>query len=90
MEPGCNGVINNIAKVPLKHYKEAFEFIVDVGNKYYEEEMEAMHDEFDAGYSNPNVEEFDGYGEEQYTEEHAYEGGGDYELPSQQHRRDEL
>lgn len=36
--------------VPLKNYKEAFEYIVDVGNRYYEEKMQG---EWDEDYSDP-------------------------------------
>lgn len=88
LEPGCDGVVKNIAQVPLNKYKDAFEFIVDVGNKYYEEEMAAMQGDWEEDYSDPYME---GYGEERTADDqgHVYEGGGDYELPSQ-HKRDEL
>ena len=88
LEPGCEGVIKNIDNVPLKNYKEAFEYIVDVGNKYYEEEMQG---EWDEDYSNPHRGEFDGYGEDWRRagpgeDGHMTDGGGDYEP----HLRDEL
>ena len=93
LEPGCDGVVKNIAKVPLKNYKEAFEYIVDAGNQYYEDEMDSMQGGpgWEEDYSDPHMEEFNGYSEEWRREdnEHVSEGGGDYELPSQ-HKRDEL
>ena len=90
LEPGCEGVVKNIDSVPLKNFKEAFEYIVDVGNQYYEEEMQG---EWDEDYSDPQgLGEFDGYGEDWRTagrpgeDGHMTEGGGDYEPPL----RDEL
>ena len=50
LEPGCEGVIKNIDSVPLKNFKEAFEYIVDMGNRYYEE----MQGEWEEDYSDPH------------------------------------
>lgn len=86
LEPGCNGVIKSIAQIPLKNYKQAFEFIVDVGNKYYEGEMEGG--DWEEDFTSPDEEQFDGYGQEQGGD-HWSEGGGDHELPDWQ-KRDEL
>ena len=88
LEPGCNGIVKNVAEIPLKHYVEAFEFVIDVGNKYYEEEMESMQGE---KKDDPHTGEFGGYSHEWSvgTEEHITEGGGDNELP-RQYRREEL
>ena len=89
LEPGCEGVIKNIDRVPLKNYGEAFEYIVDVGNKYYEEGAQG---EWEEDYSDPSIRgESDGYGEDWRNagpdeDGHMTEGGGDYEP----HLRDEL
>ena len=91
LEPGCEGVIKNVAKVPLKNYKQAFEFVVDAGNNYYAEEMDSLHGGWEEDYSDPDMEEFNGYSEEWRRDDsgRGSEGGGDYELPSQ-HKKDEL
>ena len=80
--------MKNVAEIPLKYYVEAFEFVIDIGNKYYEEEMESMQGERE---EDPYTGEFDGYSQEWNAgdEEHITEGGGDHKLPSQ-HKRDEL
>ena len=62
--------------------------MVDMGNRYYEEEMQGDWDEH---YSDPHWGEFDGYSEDRNNAEagqddHMTEGGGDYEP----HLRDEL
>lgn len=78
-------MLKNVAEIPLKHYVEAFEFVIDTGNKYYEE-MESMQGEREEDHTG----EFDGYSQEwNARDEHITEGGGDHELPSQ-HKRDEL
>ena len=84
LEPGSEGVIMNIDSVPLKNYREAFEYIVDVGNKYYEEEMQG---ELDEDYSDPHRGEFDGYSEDWRNvgpgeDSHMTEGGRDMNLTS--------
>lgn len=91
LEPGCDGIIKNVAEIPLKHYKEAFEFVIEAGNEHYEEEMESMQGEWKEDDTDPHTEEFNGYSQEwtDGEDEHITEGGGDYELPSQ-HKRDEL
>ena len=93
LEPGCEGVIKNIDRVPLKNFKEAFEYIVDAGNKFYKEEMQG---EWEEDFSDPHRgDEFYGYGDEGQEalgtvqageDDHMTEGGGDYEPPL----RDEL
>ena len=76
--------MKNVAEIPLKNYIEAFEFVIDVGNKHYEE-MQGNREE------DPHTGEFDGYSQEWNGrgKEHITEGGGDHELPSE-HKRDEL
>ena len=88
LEPGCDGVVKKVADIPLKHYVEAFEFVIDVGNKYYEEEMESIQGERE---KDRYTGEFNGHSQEWNArfEEHITEGGRDHELPSQ-HKRDEL